>query len=316
VSLEVHPFSVDLTRAVQLVGEALRATADADDGALEYLPTVERGIRRGTVPGCLLVEGDRPVGLATWEAPGPLGLTVRLIFLVPAVATVRKYQAALAALEQARGPIVFLPGRLAGISTEEAAQLLRGAGFAPYSRSEMSIPDSARLPPARLPDRWRVRYYTSADREGAARVHAAAYDGRFDRYLFLEELDPNKDAQSALRDLENGRWGEFFPWASAVVQDPTGTIAGVTIVVRTPRGALIADVAVDPAAQGRGVAGSAIAATVGALRAHRVSPIRLVVTEGNRRAVRLYEKLGFTRVGPPTQEWYHTTRIPAAPEDG
>jgi GNAT superfamily N-acetyltransferase len=51
-----------------------------------------------------------------------------------------------------------------------------------------------------------------------------------------------------------------------------------------------------PAAQRRGLAGSVIVASARALSALGHSKLRLVVTRGNTRAERLYEKLGFRDV--------------------
>ena len=80
--------------------------------------------------------------------------------------------------------------------------------------------------------------------------------------------------------------------------------------------ALIADVAVAPSSQGKGFGRVVLVGTVRALRERGSTAIALVVTEGNRRAVRLYERLGFVRTLGPTREWYNTRQIPVRSATG
>ena len=302
----------DLSTAVRLGRDALFANPDAGSDPAAHLPQLEAALRSGSDPGRLWRTDTGAVGLALWEPVGPIGLAVQLLYLAPTIASVDSYRRFLLALDREVAPVAFLPSRLAGLTPEVQAGMLRELAFRPYSRSDMVLP-AERPTPVEDPSRGLVvRPYRPEDAEAVARVHAAAFEHHFDRYLFLEDLDPVEDARAMLRGLSAGRWGPFRPAASMVAEAP-GEIIGSTLVVGTPTGALIADVAVAPAHGGRGVGRSLMLATIRALRAGAADPIRLVVTEGNPRAVRLYERLGFVRRAT-FQEWYRSTRVPVAPE--
>ena len=51
-----------------------------------------------------------------------------------------------------------------------------------------------------------------------------------------------------------------------------------------------------PGYQGRGLGRRLVLATIAALRARQFTGLSLTVTAANERAVRLYEKIGFTRI--------------------
>ena len=304
----------DLLAALRLGRDALFANPDAGSDPLAHLPQLEGILRRGSDSGRLWRTDTGSVGLALWEPVGPIGLAVQLLYLAPAIASVDRYRRFLLALDREVAPVAFLPSRLPGLTPEVQTAMLADLDFRPYSRSDMVLP-AERPTPAEEPSPGPVvRPFRPEDAEAVARVHAAAFEHHFDRYLFLEDLDPMQDARAMLRGLNAGRWGPFRPAASMVAEE-RGEIIGSTLVVGTPQGALIADVAVDPAHGGRGVGRSLMVATIRALRAGSTDPIRLVVTEGNPRAVRLYERLGFVRRAT-FQEWYCSTRVPVGPEGG
>ncbi len=304
----------DLSAALRLGRDALFANPEAGSDPAAHLPQLEAVLRSGSDSGRLWRTDAGAVGLALWEPLGPIGLAVQLLYLAPTIASVESYRRFLLALDREVAPVAFLPSRLPGLTPEVQSALLGNLEFRPYSRSDMVLPAERSIPVEEPSRGLEVRPYRPEDVEAVARVHAAAFEHHFDRYLFLEDLDPVQDARAMLRGLGSGRWGPFRPAASMVAEE-RGKIIGSTLVVGTPQGALIADVAVDPAHGGRGVGRSLMVATIRALRAGSADPIRLVVTEGNPRAVRLYERLGFVRRAT-FQEWYRSTRVPVDPESG
>jgi N-alpha-acetyltransferase 10/11 len=311
---QLWPLSHDRARAVALTREALAAQNGSADGADPFQSILEREVAEGRALGRLWGDGSRSAGLAVWEPTTTLGADVRLLYLEPGASSASAYAAFLRELARSTGPVAFAPANLAGLGPEEEAEMMAGLGFARFARSEMRLPPSAAPPPdGEVEVAVRSRPATRVDIDELARLYARAYDRTFDRYLFLVNLDLARDAELAIREILDGRWGEFLPWASPVVEGE-GALSAASLVVRAPYGPLVADVMVDPAAQGRGLGRAVLGESVRALRAKGETVIVLNVTEGNRRAIRLYERLGFVRSLGPSFGWYSTELIPVPPD--
>jgi ribosomal protein S18 acetylase RimI-like enzyme len=304
--------SEDPNRSIALVRAAVKARAGPNDPLEERVAFVEREIRSGRFRGGLWIRDGRAVGLAWWDPPGLLGVHIRLSYLEPDVVGPAMYRELLNSIEQSIGTLAVVPP-LPGLSVEEEAKLLGGLGFAPFARSEMRFPMGAPSPNLPVLPGFPLRRLRPEDERSAVRVHAAAFRDRFDRYLFLEDPDPEKDAERVVASLLRGTWGEYLPWASFAAETD-GKVVGMTIVLHTPGRALIADVSVDPAYQGQGIGRGLVSASVTALRDRGESVIALVVTEGNRRALRLYESLGFVRALGPDRQWYRVRLFPVGPD--
>jgi ribosomal protein S18 acetylase RimI-like enzyme len=314
----LRPIGTDRAGALDLARRAVRARrapgAEAEDAS--FLSAVERDVASGAAEGVMRVGPDGPLGIALWQAPAAIGRTVVLMYLVEGHQTVDEYGALLAEARRSAGPIAFAPGALAGLSDEQEDRAMRAAGFARFGRSEMRFPPDRPPPEEPVPDGGpTLRDSRPDDRTGLARLHAAAYGDTFDRYLYQVDPDPVRDAEIATGEILDGRWGEFLPWASPVA-DRTDRLVAASLVVRAPYGPLIADVMVDPGARGRGLGRAVLGRSIRALRAHGEAVIVLNVTEGNARALRLYEGIGFVRSLGPSHGWYSTDRIPVSPEVG
>ena len=308
----LRPISDDPAAAVALVRAAVRSRNDPDDESVPFLSSLERDIVAGVARGTLWFREGRAVGIALWSAPAPLGLTVEVLHLEDGVGSAAAYEEFFHDVEAAAGPVAFAPGRLAGLSTPEESRLMERLGFAMFARSEMRYPPTAE-PPAAVAVSG-LAPFAPEDETELRRVYRNAYDGQLDRFLFQLDPDPEKEAVAAIREILDGRWGEFLPWASFVVRDERAVVAG-TLVTRAPYGPLIAHVMVDPSSQGKGLGRSVLTATVRALRERHESVIVLNVTEGNTRAIRLYEGLGFVRTIGPSHGWYSRGRIPVTARD-
>lgn len=303
------PFADDPARSVALLREALLARGPPEESARPWRSALEDAVARGTAHGFLFREDGSSVGLAVWDPTSPIGATVEVAYLAEGARGPGGYRALFRAIGESSGGIAFAPGGLAGLSDADEQQLMRGLGFGRFARSEMRLPPEAEVPsPSSDPDRP-FRTFRPTDEVSIVSLHRRAYDGQFDQYLFLADRDPDRDAESAVRELLAGRWGEFLPWASPIADGDDGP-SGAVLVVRAPYGPLIADVIVDPALQGRGIGRRLLVESIRSLRARRESVIVLNVTEGNGRAVRLYEALGFVRSIGPSYGWYSRARIP------
>ena len=159
-----------------------------------------------------------------------------------------------------------------------------------------------------------MRNVRSEDEPGLRQLHQRAYRDQIDRFLFQLDPDPEKDSAAGIREIFDGRWGESLGWASFVVPE-NGAVVAATLVTRAPYGPLIAHVMVDPSRQGRGLGRVVLTATVRALRARGETVIVLNVTEGNTRAIRLNERLGFVRSIGPSHGWYSLARVPVRPAE-
>ena len=312
---ELRPLSFDRAGALALARRAILERNDPEAEVTPFLSMVEREVADGTAAGVLQVEDGRLVGIALWEAPNSLGATLQVVFTVEGRQTTEHYSSFLAEVTRVSGPIVFAPGRLAGLTEADESDVMGRLGFARFSRSEMRFPPEALTPDEAPAPSVRLRGFRPDDQAALARLHEAAYRGHFDQYLFLADPDPVRDAEIAMRDVIGGRWGEFLPWASPVVDGEAG-LAAASLVVRAPYGPLIADVMVDPRQQGHGLGRAVLVATISALRARQESVIVLNVTEGNLRARKLYERIGFVRSIGPSHGWYSTARIPVSAGPG
>ena len=314
--LRLVAFEDELARSLEYARRVDRAmaseAADGDGGPGGF----EEAIRSDHLRGALLCAGEEePKGLALWDPPGPLGLSIRGLYLDASRAGPTEYRDLLSTIERERGPIAIVSVGLPGLPEASASEVFRGLGYAPFSRSEMVYPVERSPPEPSVPEDGATRSFRPGDAADVARVHGRAYTDQFDRYLFLRDLDPQVDAVTLVRDLTQGRWGEFLPFASTVASFG-GRVVASTLVVRTPAEALIADVATDPEYTGRGFGRAVVSATVRSLRQKGEPRIRLAVTDQNLRAVRLYERLGFVRRPPPSRQWYHPQRIPVGPAEG
>ncbi len=290
-------------------GLAVRAGPGVD--VSDWVDHLESARKTNRLQGLRTSPGEGPLAIVLWDPTVYLGAQVHLIYAEGSLASGPSYRELLEAVRNAAGNVAFVPGPLAGIRPDEEEGLLRDLGFARYGRSEMRLRDDAPLPPPSEPERA-ARSIRPEDEPSIARLHRRAYHDQFDRYLMMEDPDEERDALREVHDAFGGRWGTFDPEASVVLEDSGEPVAAVLVVHRADR-ALIVDVAVDPAQQGRGRGRAALTASLRALRARKVANILLNVTEGNDRAQRLYASLGFVRSLGPSRDWYQTAVVPVRP---
>lgn len=304
VSLDTDPEA-----AIRLGRGAILSRVGPGDRGPELADQFEAAVRGGTRTGALYRRDGRATGIAVWMPHGSAGVELTLWHLSPGDASSPAYSRFWDGIRALAGPVAFVPGRLPGLSSEEEGRLLRGLGLAPYSRREMRLADGASVPDPLVPPGGRLRPVGPDDRTELARLHRDAYHDRFDRYLFLEEEDEGRDAARLVGDLFHGRWGPFEAAGSwGVTLD--GRLAGAVLSVRRPEGTLIADVMVDPGVQGRGIGRAVLLAALRSLLAAGAGPVYLNVTDGNDRARRLYDQVGFELSLGPSTEWYDPARIP------
>lgn len=312
MSGRLEPLSTDLVASRRFAVRALEVRAAGAREPSGWASEFEQRLFDGTVEGRLYVVDGQPSGLAGWSPGGPLGIQVGLVYDAGEGSDPATYRHLLEAVETEAGPIVLLSGPLAGLAPATEDTLMRGLGFRRFGRSEMVFEPNGGSLDVRLDVGEAVRPAARTDLGPLADLHRAAYHERFDRYLFLEDPDEVEDARRAVTEILDGRWGEFEP-AGSWILDRDGHAVGAVLSVRSPAGTLIADVAVAPEHQGVGVGRKLLAHTVRSLCRTGGGKVFLNVTEGNERALRLYRRLGFVRSLGPTRDWYNARRIPVAP---
>jgi mycothiol synthase len=313
---ELVPLAPDDPAAVELSRRAILAAYTRSGTAADAEPrvvSVSERIRAGEfTEGRLVRKEGRPVGVAHWELGHPSGITLQILYLEPGEGRPTTYGALLQQLVTEVGPIVFAPGGLVGLADDEERTLMNARGFERFARSEMRYPPKLDIPPVHDPLGVSVRPVVATDEPTVARLHLAAFGGTFDQFMYLSDPDPARDSARGVGEMMGGRFGEFLGWASSL-GEAGGRALGASLVVRAPYGPLLISVMVDPVAQGRGLGRSLVLANLHALRARGETVAALNVTEGNGRAVRLYEHLGFVRTIGPEHAWYSRAAVPVAP---
>ena len=307
------PIPDDPTAATRLAARAAESRIEPGFDGRAHAPVLERTVETSPHLGRLIVNRRRPVGIVLWSARrSPLGLRLAWLYLAREHATTDVYRWAIDELDRTVAGVAFAVGPLAGLAPEDEERTMRSLRFAPFARSEMALERAVERPIAPSDSRVTVRRVRPEDETALARLHEAAYRGRFDRYLFLEDVDPQRDALRHTADMMHGRWGPLLPEGSTVAEED-GRVVGGVLTVRTPRGPLIVDVETAPDRGGRGIGRAALSSALYGLAPYGLGPPFLNVTDGNRRAYRLYEGLGFTRRLGPSREWYRTTCVCATP---
>ncbi|HTC65407.1 MAG TPA: GNAT family N-acetyltransferase [Candidatus Saccharimonadales bacterium] len=142
-------------------------------------------------------------------------------------------------------------------------------------------------------ERWDHRYF-----EQCARLIQLSYASHVDG----EINDQYRSESGALRFLKNiiilPGCGQFQPEASFVLRAPyENQLVAVILNSRVANGVgHTTQICAMPGYQGRGLGRRLMEASLQALRVRNFHTVSLTVTSGNERAVRLYERLGFTTV--------------------
>lgn len=185
---------------------------------------------------------------------------------------------------------------------------LAGQGFRLYPRQFMLLdlrgsagaadPDACgRAVPATVSglrlERWDDRYFAPC-----ARLIQLAYANHTDG----EINDQYRSESGALKFLKNiillPGCGHFQPQASFVLRPAySHELTGVVLTsLVAPRVAHITQICVMPGYQRHGIGRRLMESAIEALRARGVEELSLTVTSANERAVRLYQKIGFTTI--------------------
>ncbi|MEU9890912.1 mycothiol synthase [Sphaerisporangium sp. NPDC051011] len=274
----------EVTDVIALVGAAAEA-----DSAQPLNEHVMLRLRHGGDPGSralLAYDGDALAGFAHLDPPDPDDGTAGELVVHPAH---RRRGAGRLLLESA---LAESGGRLrlwAHGDHPGAVRLAAATGFTRVrSLWRMRRPLAAPLPPVVLPDGVRLRAFEpGADEDAWLAVNARAFAHHPEQGawtaddLLVREREPWFDPAGFILAVRDDRLSGFH-WTK--VHDEEAEPIGEVYVV-----------GVDPSEQGGGLGRALTIAGLEHLRSRGLAQVILYVDEDNPSAVRLYERLGFTR---------------------
>lgn len=252
---------------------------------------VEAARQAGTLPGWLAYEGARSSGW-TFYLVHRAALQIGALTAASESSTRRLLDAVLRSPEATESDTVmtFVPATTPGLDA-----LLTIAGFDVHRYRYLSLPISSRSRGAASCPTW-----TTHDVEAVARLLSRAYPGEDQTRPFAPGGSAHEWLEYLERLLVGGGCGLWLPGCSVLTKLPPETCAASGAVVTTSLGggtAHLAQVAVDPACQGRGLARRMLDDVLASLSGFGYARVTLLVSERNRRAVALYEQRGFQEVG-------------------
>ena len=172
-------------------------------------------------------------------------------------------------------------GALADCGASARSQPLRRFLLAAPVRRHAAPADAAARPPS------------PQDAEALAHLLHAAYRGTVD-----DEGETLDDTRGVVAQLMAGEFGDWLASASEVVERDDAIVAA-TLLTLWRDGPLVAFTATLPAYQRQGLARAGLQRAFNRLAAGDEPWLRLVVTEGNTRALALYDSLGFVPQAQP-----------------
>jgi ribosomal protein S18 acetylase RimI-like enzyme len=265
------------------------------------LELIKRFLDAHALSGCAAVNNDSAIGYAFYvledykgligglyvspsKDQGPIGkrLLEQLLFGMRALPQMHRIEAQLMPFG---GPV---------------DDTLREQGFHLHTRNFMMLKlqqQPTELPPSinsglRL-DRWNDRYF-----EPCARLIYLAYANHIDG----EINDQYRSRHGALKFLKNiihlPGCGQFLPTASFVLRHPgSDELVGAVLTSEVAAGVgHTTQLCVQPGFQGHGLGLSLMQASTDMLRNMHYKELSLTVTDENRPAVQLYERLGFSTI--------------------
>ncbi|HKS82457.1 MAG TPA: GNAT family N-acetyltransferase [Candidatus Acidoferrales bacterium] len=171
--------------------------------------------------------------------------------------------------------------------------------FALHTRQFMYLPlDEARLSEKPFSDGLRIEPWTDRSFDSAARLIQLAYADHVDGQI----NDQYRTEAGGMKFLRNivllPGCGQFNPEASFLVKPATGDrlIAMLLTSTVADRVGHTTQICVMPGYQGHGIGRQLMEASIQALRRRNYESLSLTVTSVNKKAVQLYEHLGFRTI--------------------
>jgi ribosomal protein S18 acetylase RimI-like enzyme len=203
----------------------------------------------------------------------------------------------LVAALKSEAPVTRIESQFVSFGGQELAGEFASHGFEHFQRAFLrrslgGLPPENRWTPSAVIDLW-----DGSCLERAARLMQLAHEGRVDAQM-NELYRTQAGCQTLLQNIIFQRGcGKLVPSASFVAREASGDLSGFVISTEiSPRNAHLAQIAVEPDVQGRGLGRAFLVRTLHALARAGYETVSLMVSGSNEKAYALYESTGFEAV--------------------
>jgi GNAT superfamily N-acetyltransferase len=256
---------------------------------------LEALLARGDVRAALwLDDRSAPSGLVLWDFMPGVGRRVRVYFGPQhrSAENLARLLDELDARSEHEGSVASVVDYIPGVSREAQEATFSARGFFPVERLVFRLDAEVPIPDETLAGMTDLRPIDAGDEEALVTLMRDAYDplaGETAPWLFYR--DPKQDAREAVREILEGRRGEWLPWASFGI-DIGGVLRGASLVTRwdVP---ILSEVMVAPSFRGIGLGYYLALGSARALRERDVGALHTVTTSHDLRALRLCRRIGF-----------------------
>jgi len=201
----------------------------------------------------------------------------------------------------------------------DVVPLFRKRGFTSTRRTFLSFPlESYATTELKLPEGFRFIKWSRDLLDQAAEVVYDSYHGSPDRLLCFDYQSREGCMRFLNNLIDHPGCGVFKPRSSYLTLDPTGTVCAVLITsdIRSDSG-MVPQISVSRKFQGQGLGSSLLRLYFKEARERGLERITLSVSESNRRAGSLYDRMGFHKhkdfhafVWEKDQASLHTSILP------
>jgi ribosomal protein S18 acetylase RimI-like enzyme len=258
---------------------------------------LRRMIGRGSLPGKVIRLGGRAIGYVYYAIAGDRGVLSHPI-MAPASASVEGTEQLLreAMADMRAKGVRRIESPFVSIDCPWLAPAFERQGFRTYwrdflrvdlHRSTASVTSEAMAP---------IEPWQATHLDEAAPTMQAAYEGSIDAAIYAD-YGTVEGCRVVLDNLLNqAACGNPVLEASAVARQRGLTVGFIVVTEIAPGHAHLAQVAVLPAYQQRGIGRGLVDYGTSRLAAGQFETLSLIVSGGNERALRLYESRGFQAV--------------------
>jgi ribosomal protein S18 acetylase RimI-like enzyme len=263
------------------------------------ISAIRRAVDRKTLAGKAAQLGRATVGYGYYMLEGHRAVIGSLACL-PRVSSeevgARVLDSLVAALKS-EAPVTRIESQFVSFGGQELAGEFASHGFEHFQRAFLrrslgGLPPENRWTPSAVIDLW-----DGSCLERAARLMQLAHEGRVDAQM-NELYRTQAGCQTLLQNIIFQRGcGKLVPSASFVAREASGDLSGFVISTEiSPRNAHLAQIAVEPDVQGRGLGRAFLVRTLHALARAGYETVSLMVSGSNEKAYALYESTGFEAV--------------------